>query len=151
MKLALSVNGAATSWSCPTLSSVLDLLRETGETMPEPCAEGRCGACAVLLRGQVVNACVVPAHQAQGKELLTAAGLGEAGQRMVAVLAEHGACACGVCRDGTLMVLEELRRRDQVPDESTLREALAATRCGCGTYPAMLAAAKEVLGVDERR
>lgn len=153
MKLTLQLNGRARTVRCDAMTPALELLRGTlGQPgLPEPCAHGGCGGCAVLLEGAAVNACRVPALRLRHAELRTARGLGAWGEQAAQVLERHGAGACGGCRGAILVVLRELSMREEPPDETTLREALSGTSCGCGAYTAMLEAAREVLGVDRRR
>ena len=77
MKLSFEVNGQARSVDVPPLKRLLDVLREdlglTGTK--EGCGEGECGACAILLNGQLVNSCLVPALQADGTEITTIEGI----------------------------------------------------------------------------
>ena len=75
--LTLTVNGVARNAEVHPMARLLDVIREdfglTGTK--EGCGEGECGACSVILDGALVNACLIPALQAQGCDLRTVEGL----------------------------------------------------------------------------
>lgn len=77
MQLRMQVNGRAVSAEVPPMKRLLDVLREdVGVTgTKEGCGEGECGACSVLVDGVLVNACLVPAIQAQGVKVVTIEGV----------------------------------------------------------------------------
>ena len=81
MKIAFEINGVETTVDVPPMKRLLDVLREdvrlTGTK--EGCGEGECGACAVLLDGELVTSCLVPAVQAEGAEVRTVEGLAPEG------------------------------------------------------------------------
>jgi len=121
------------------MARLLDLLRDRlGKTgVKEGCGEGECGACAVLLDGELVNSCLVPACQADGAEVTTVAGLaapdGELHPLQQAFW-ETGGAQCGICTPGMLLAAAALLRRTDAPDEATIREALAGNLCRCTGY-----------------
>ena len=108
MAYAFGVNGEAVTVDAPGMRRLLDVLREdlglTGTK--EGCGEGECGACSVLLDGQVVVACLVPVCQVDGHEVRTVEGLapspGVLSPLQAAVL-ETGGAQCGICTPGILM------------------------------------------------
>ncbi|WP_448003606.1 xanthine dehydrogenase small subunit [Agromyces bauzanensis] len=117
-------------------TTALDWLRENGLTgSKEGCAEGECGACAMLVatsdehggtRWTAVNACLVPAAALDGQEVVTAEGLGtpEHLHPVQARLAEAGGSQCGYCTPGfACSMAAEFYRADRVPT----READAAS------------------------
>src|SRR5687767_2134615 len=81
MTYRLTVNGAEQSLDVPGMRRLLDALREdlglTGTK--EGCGEGECGACSVLIDGEVVNSCLVPLCQVDGVDILTVEGLSPQG------------------------------------------------------------------------
>lgn len=94
-------------------TTLLEYLRETGRyATKEGCAEGDCGACTVVVRGEggafrAVNSCLVPLGAVSGQEVVTAAGLARHGELhpVQAALAAAGASQCGYCTPGFVMSL----------------------------------------------
>jgi aerobic carbon-monoxide dehydrogenase small subunit len=82
VRIDLRVNGSARTVDTYPMSRLLDVLREqiglTGTK--EGCGEGECGACSVLLNGELVNSCLVPVLQVAGSDILTVEGLAEDGR-----------------------------------------------------------------------
>lgn len=121
----------------PTLR-LLDALRDiyglTG--VKEGCGEGECGACSVLVEGKLINSCLFPIGNAEGKEVLTIEGL--SGTERYEVLKESfeeaGAVQCGFCSPGMLMASESLLRRNPKPNECQIREAISGNLCRCTGY-----------------
>jgi carbon-monoxide dehydrogenase small subunit len=147
----MTVNGTPRSLEVHPMARLLDVLREdlglTGTK--EGCGEGECGACSVLLGGQLVNSCLVPAIQAQGESILTIEGLdrnGELNPLQRSFLARNGA-QCGFCTPGMVLAATDLLGRCPHPDEAEVRAGLAGNICRCTGYvkivDAVLAAAPQ--------
>jgi aerobic-type carbon monoxide dehydrogenase small subunit (CoxS/CutS family) len=138
MSLNLTVNGTPRSVEVFPMARLLDVLRED-LGLPgtkEGCGEGECGACSVIMDGQLVNTCLVPAVQAQGADLLTIEGLardGTLGGLQRSFLLCNGA-QCGFCSPGMVLAAEDLLRRCPCPDEAEIRTALAGNICRCTGY-----------------
>ncbi len=144
----ITVNGLSRPLvALPAHTNALDFLRGLGLTgAKEGCAEGECGACAVLVarpdgprsRWVPVNACLVPALALDGQEVLTAEGLGEPDHLhpVQTELAERGGSQCGYCTPGFAcsMAAEYYRPdRDKDPDGFDLH-AIAGNLCRCTGY-----------------
>src|SRR3954464_6252953 len=88
------VNGRGVTLRAYPFARLLDVLREelrlTGTK--EGCGEGECGACSVLLDGELVNSCLVPAAQVEGAEITTVEGVAD-GERLHAV--QRAMVECG--------------------------------------------------------
>ena len=135
-KIAISfrVNGQARTVQAWPMARLLDVLREdlglTGTK--EGCGEGECGACAVLLDGQLANSCLIPAAQAQGAEIVTIEGL--EGCAIQDAFIRAGAAQCGICTPGMVVAAVDLLRRTPNPSDPEIREALAGNLCRCTGY-----------------
>ncbi len=138
--LSLTVNGRRRRVRVAPMKRLLDVRREdlglTGTK--EGCGEGECGACSVLLDGRPVNACLVPAVQADGRRVLTIEGLarGPALSVLQRAFVERGGTQCGICTPGILVTAHALlaRTKGRVPGADEVREALAGNLCRCTGY-----------------
>src|SRR5215217_2265716 len=111
MVITFNINGESRTIDTFPMSRLLDVLREqlhlTGTK--EGCGEGECGACSVILDGQVVDACLVPISQVEGRIVRTVEGLSLAARErgsldtLQEAFLEHGAAQCGICTPGMLM------------------------------------------------
>jgi carbon-monoxide dehydrogenase small subunit len=163
VKLALEVNGKASTVECSPWKRLLDVLREdlrlTGTK--EGCGEGECGACTVLLDGEPVNSCLVAAGQCEGRTVTTVEGLasrpnseGEILHAVQRTLIACGGAQCGICTPGIAVcaahVLDRglVRTADEAAARAAVRELLAGNICRCTGYQlivdAVIAAAREV-------
>jgi carbon-monoxide dehydrogenase small subunit len=102
----------------------------------EGCGEGECGACSVLIGGELVNSCLVPAAQVEGAEVLTVEGVAEGG-RLHAIqqaMIECGGAQCGICTPGMVLAAVCLLASTPHPTEADIREGLAGNLCRCTGY-----------------
>jgi aerobic carbon-monoxide dehydrogenase small subunit len=139
MTTRLTVNGLEVELSVPGMRRLLDVLREelglTGTK--EGCGEGECGACTVLLDGEVVVSCLVPVCQAEGHEVRTVEGLAPGDGRLDVLqqaFLEAGGAQCGICTPGMLMAAEAFLEQGGAPTEDAIREAIAGNLCRCTGY-----------------
>ena len=132
------VNGRAVEVEAYPMARLLDVLREdlhlTGTK--EGCGEGECGACAVVVDGELINSCLVPVMQLEGAEIKTIEGLAEGGalHRMQQAFLEHGGAQCGMCTPGMLLAATTLLDRTPDPTEADVRAALSGNLCRCTGY-----------------
>ncbi len=136
--MRFTLNGAAVSLDVVGTRRLLDVLREdlrlTGTK--EGCGEGECGACSVLIDGEVVDSCLVAVGQVEGRHVTTVEGLA-AGGRLTALqqaFIEHGAAQCGICTPGMLLAAHALLQRATHLDADAVREGLAGNLCRCTGY-----------------
>ena len=142
---AFSVNGESVAVDRPGMRRLLDVLREdlglTGTK--EGCGEGECGACSVLLDGAVVDACLVPLCQVEGRDVRTVEGLagpdGTLSPLQDAFLVTGGA-QCGICTPGMLMAARAYLDDGGGGDDGAIREAIAGNLCRCTGYTKIIEA-----------
>ncbi len=129
------------------MKRLLDVLREdlrlTGTK--EGCGEGECGACAVLVNGELVNSCLVPTLQVSGAAVCTIEGLSVAGELDLvqqSFLREGGA-QCGICTPGMILATKYLLSKTPSPSMDDIREGLAGNLCRCTGYMRIFSAVAE--------
>jgi aerobic-type carbon monoxide dehydrogenase small subunit (CoxS/CutS family) len=138
--MRLTLNGTVTDVTAPAGKRLLDVLREECELTgtKEGCGEGECGACTVLMNGELVVSCLVPFAQAEHATITTIEGLGNNHALQHHFMNEAGA-QCGICTPGMIMAASTL------PPDATLDEirvALAGNLCRCTGYEAIYRAIK---------
>ncbi len=148
-RIEIAVNGRPLRAEVEARTSLLDYLRGEGLLGAKAgCDQGACGACAVLLDGRPVNACLTLAVRAQGHSVQTVEGLGspEALHRVQAAFLAEGAVQCGFCTPAMLLLAKALLDAVPEPTEAEVRDALAGCLCRCTGYAkpvrAVLAAAR---------
>jgi carbon-monoxide dehydrogenase small subunit len=147
-----AVNGDATQFLCDPGASLLDVLRDTlGLTgTKEGCASGDCGACTVVLDGEMVCSCLVLAAEAEGRSVATIEGVAEGSvlHPVQQKFLEHAALQCGFCTPGFIVAAKALLDRNPDPTETEVRYWLAGNLCRCTGYDkivrAVMAAAAEL-------
>src|ERR671936_788387 len=132
------VNGKPSVFEAYPMERLLDVLREDLGLAgtKEGCGEGECGACSVLLDGQLVDACLVPTSQVEGASVVTVEGLAD-GSRLNTLqqaFLETGGAQCGICTPGMLLAGEAFLASGAEPTEERIREAIAGNLCRCTGY-----------------
>ena len=147
--LRLRVNGAAREVETLAHRRLIDVLRDdlhlTGTK--EGCSVGVCGACSVLVDGEVVSACLLPAVFADGHEVTTIEGLadGELTPLQDAFITEGG-FQCGICTPGQIVAASALLRANARPSESEIREFMMGNLCRCTGYAGIVRAIQKAAG-----
>ncbi|MDH3732295.1 MAG: (2Fe-2S)-binding protein [Gemmatimonadota bacterium] len=136
--LELRVNGDRTETGVPTHYTLLETLRYvlglTGSK--QGCDKGDCGACTVLLDGDAVLSCILPVHEAVGREVCTVEGLadGPHPHALQDAFDLTGGAQCGFCTPGILCSAYGLLARNDDPTRREIAEALSGNLCRCTGY-----------------
>jgi len=141
----LVVNGVESFVQVHPMARLLDVLRTelrlTGTK--EGCGEGECGACSVLLNGELVNSCLTPVLQADGAAITTIEGIASSDGELHAVqraFLEHGGAQCGICTPGMVLAAVSLLQRHPDAGDAEIRNGLAGNLCRCTGYMRIFAA-----------
>ncbi len=146
--LRMKVNGAPVQVLVDPTWTLLRVIREelrlTGTK--KGCGQGDCGVCTVIMNGRAVNACLVLALQAEGKEIETIEGLGtpEKLHPLQASFIKNGAVQCGFCTPGVLMSAVELLRKNPHPSEDEIKRGISGNLCRCTGYVKMIKAIQNI-------
>jgi carbon-monoxide dehydrogenase small subunit len=100
------------------------------------CDTGNCGACSVIVDGQLVKSCMLLAVQADGAKIETVEGLADEGELTVLQqsFSDHHALQCGYCTPGMLMSATALLRTNPSPSDEQIKKALQGNICRCTGY-----------------
>ena len=138
MIVSFTINDESRTIDVLPMARLLDVLREqchlTGTK--EGCGEGECGACTVILDGQIVNSCLVAVAQVNGSSITTIEGVAQQDQLHAVQQAfiDHGGAQCGICTPGMVLAAVDLLNRNPQPSESEIRNGLAGNLCRCTGY-----------------
>ena len=153
--ISFLLNGAEVVVGIRPHQRLLDVLRRTLAMTgtKEGCGEGECGACTVLVDGRVVNACLYPAFEIEGRAVTTIEGLlGEDGRLspLQESLVARGAIQCGFCSPGVILSAKALLDRNPDPTDAEIRDALVGNLCRCTGYVQIVEAVQDAarLGSD---
>lgn len=144
-EVSLTVNGREHNLSVSDDELLLDTLRDRlGVTSArEGCGVGACGACTVLVGGHSVSSCLARTVRYDGKDLVTADGLGR-DDAVVEAFVNCNAMQCGYCIPGFVLMTHELLDENPHPDREDIEAHLEGNLCRCGTYPEICAAVEQV-------
>jgi len=136
--ISFTLNGEAVSVDAPNDASLLTVLSNDLKLAGQKfgCGLSQCGACSVLIDGEVVRSCQTQVQAASGRSVTTLVGLQENGQpsALQKAFIEEQAAQCGYCASGMIIVAQALLDRNPAPTESDVRTALNNNLCRCGTH-----------------
>ena len=139
LKITLRVNRTPHTLAVEPWVTLLNLLRERLELTgtKKGCNYGECGACTVHLDGRRVNACMVLAAQADGRDVTTIEGLaaGDVLHLVQQAFIDHDGFQCGFCTPGQIMSAVACIEEGHVGSEAEVREWMSGNLCRCSAYP----------------
>ena len=145
--VTIIVNGETRAASVPPETTLLRLLRDnfnlTGAKLG--CDVGDCGACTVIVDGKPVNACLMLAGQADGRDVLTIEGLAtrDALHPLQRAFEDHASLQCGFCGPGVILSAKALLDENPDPTRNEIRDAIAGNLCRCTGYTKMIEAVQD--------
>ena len=153
-KVRLKVNGTDHELDIPARRLLVDCIRyDIGLTgTKESCSVGVCGACAVLVDGEMYASCITLAAAVDGSEIITIEGIAENGRLhpVQQAFIDHGGFQCGICTPGQVIAAKSLLDENPNPTEDEIKAWMMGNLCRCTGYYGILnsvaAAAKDMAG-----
>ncbi len=143
-KIKFRVNGKRHEVEVPTNRMLIDCLRyDLGLTgTKEGCSVGVCGACTVLMDGDMISSCITLAVMVDGHELTTVEGLAKNGDLnpVQKSFIQYGGFQCGICTPGQVMTAYALLTERADPTTEEIREYMAGNLCRCTGYQSIVQA-----------
>ena len=134
----LRINGEERQVAAPARRLLVDLLRyDLGLTgTKEGCSVGVCGACTVLVDGEMVASCITLAAAVEGSEITTIEGLAQDGRLhpVQQAFIDYGGFQCGICTPGQVMAAKALLDENPRPTEEEVRDWMMGNLCRCTGY-----------------
>src|SRR3954464_2925679 len=114
------------------------------------CDTGNCGACSVIVDGQLVKSCMLLAGQADGARIETVEGLAVEGElsALQQAFSDHHGLQCGYCTPGMLMSATALLRDNPRPSDDEIAKAIQGNICRCTGYWNIFKAVKAASGQE---
>jgi len=146
LTIELTINGKKRKVETTHSTRLLDLLRDdlhlTGTK--EGCGKGECGACTVIMNGELVASCLILAPQADGAVITTIEGVGDDKclDSVQEAFIETGAVQCGFCTPGMILAAKKLLEENPHPDEEEIKRGISGNLCRCTGYQKIFDAIK---------
>ena len=138
LMIELTINGKKRKVETTPSTRLLDLIRDdlhlTGTK--EGCGKGECGACTVIMNGELIASCLVLAPQADGAVITTIEGMGS-GDHLDPIqeaFIETGAVQCGFCIPGMILAVKKLLEENLHPDQEEIKRGISGNLCRCTGY-----------------
>jgi len=137
-KIRMRVNGKKVGVEVPTNRLLIDCLRyDLGLTgTKEGCSVGVCGACTVLMDGEMISSCLALAVFADGHEITTVEGLAKKGELhpVQKSFIQYGGFQCGICTPGQVVAAKALLDEIPKPSEAQIKDWMMGNLCRCTGY-----------------
>ena len=147
LQLKFNLNGNEVSTKIQPNLLLVDLLRDVLNLKGTKvgCREGECGVCTVLVNGEPVNSCILPAMKVSGQSVTTIEGLSEEDELdpIQEAFVDEGAIQCGFCTPAMVLTAKALLEKNPHPDESQIRQSLSGVLCRCTGYSKIVKAVQK--------
>jgi aerobic-type carbon monoxide dehydrogenase small subunit (CoxS/CutS family) len=152
--LHFELNGSPREVTVRSNRRLIDLLRDdlglTGTK--EGCSVGVCGACSVLVDGQVMSACLMPAVFVDGARVTTIEGLAPDPEHLTPVqdaFIRHGGFQCGICTPGQIIAATALLAETAHPSVDQIKEWMMGNLCRCTGYYKIIESIQAAADADQ--
>ena len=149
-RIKLTVNGTEHELEIPARRLLVDCLRyDLGLTgTKEGCSVGVCGACTVLVDGEMVASCITLAAATDGAAITTIEGLAQDGRLhpVQQSFIDYGGFQCGICTPGQIMAAKALLDENPSPTEDEIRDWMMGNLCRCTGYYKILESIVKAIG-----
>lgn len=137
-KIKFRVNGKRVELEVPTNRMLIDCLRyDLGLTgTKEGCSVGVCGACTVLMDGDMISSCLTLAVMVDGRDITTVEGLAKNGElnAVQKSFIQYGGFQCGICTPGQVVAATALLDENPKPNEEEIKDWMMGNLCRCTGY-----------------
>jgi len=146
LTIELTINNKKRKVETTTSTRLLDLIRDdlrlTGTK--EGCGKGECGACTVIMNGELVASCLILAPQAGGSVITTIEGVGDDKclDPVQEAFIETGAVQCGFCTPGMILAAKKLLEENPHPTKEEIKRGISGNLCRCTGYQKIFDAIK---------
>lgn len=144
-EVTLTVNGKKYTKNIFPTMRLIDFIRDELKLKgtKEGCGEGECGACTVIIDGDIYNSCLVLAASCEGKSIMTIEGISEKTLHPIQeAFLEVNAVQCGYCTPGMILSAKALLDKNINASESEMIEAISGNLCRCTGYQKIIEAVK---------
>ena len=142
--VSFTLNGRPVEVIVRPLTTLQRVLREQlGYTATKSgCRQGGCGSCTVLVNGEPMLSCLLPAEEIEGQVVMTLEGLVENGNLhpIQEAFFEKFAIQCGYCTPGMILVSKALLDRNPQPTRDEIIDAITGNYCRCTGYEPIIQA-----------
>lgn len=145
--VTFTLNGRETEIIAHPLVTLQTVLRQqlNRTATKSGCNQGGCGSCTVLVDGEPMVSCLLPAADVDGRDITTLEGLGSADKLhpLQETFYEDYALQCGYCTPGMIMTAKALLEHNPTPSRNDIADAIAGNVCRCTGYVPILQAIED--------
>ena len=155
MTVTFNLNGERVQVKTPPLKTLVDILKDNLglHGTKSGCRTGECGACLVIMDGELVSSCLIPAFRLENRRIMTIEGMAK--ERIYSdlekALSEEDLFRCEFCKSGILMAIMYLLERKKGLREQDIRAGLSGNFCHCAGYAGLVEAVKNVSSIRRSR
>jgi carbon-monoxide dehydrogenase small subunit len=149
------LNGEDVVIHCEAGRRLIDILRVNFGLLGAKtgCLSGKCGFCAVIFNGLVSHACLIPAFQLRGSEVITIEGFSQTDEYndIVTGFAQADMDGCGFCNASKILNAGALLDRSKRPSRQEILQAFGGIQCRCTDTEKLIEGIEKAAEIRQRR